>query len=313
MSQNRRQSAIRRAQQQRGTAIVIAALLLVLLVIGCVRAISGRGGTPSDALTANPTPTVNPERYDGAAEDVPADQGDDADEGAAMTDDELADEQTVDQPNTADKALKKLPIIYRKKDEEKRICITIDDCFDAKYVRAVVALAEKYDADLTFFPKGSTIKENADLWKELYEKGYEIENHSYYHANVSGLDDEKLRKTIVYSEMALNEALGVNYHMRLFRCPTGDGMKDPRLHKLLGELGYEAVASWGLSGTQDAQKTLKQVRPGQLVLFHATEKDYERLKVVIPALAKKGYEMVSVNTLYGKGANEVTELDTYDH
>ena len=105
----------------------------------------------------------------------------------------------------------------------------------------------------------------------------------------------------------LNEVLGVNYQMRIFRCPTGDGQNSKRLHKLLRELGYDAVASWGLSGTRKAAETVRLTKPGQILLFHATAKDYARLKVVIPALAKK-YKLVSINTLYGKDKNPVAEL-----
>lgn len=203
-----------------------------------------------------------------------------------------------------------LPVIYRKKDEKKMVAITIDDCFQVDIVKDIIKLAEKHGADLTFFPKGNTIEKNADLWKTIYERGYEIENHSYLHTNVSKLDEEKLRYTIEESGNALNRALGVNYHMRLFRCPTGDGMRDPRLHAILKELGYQGVASWGLSGTRKASETIRLTQGGQILLFHSTKNDYARLQKVIPGLIQRGFKLVSINELYDKGPNEVTPLDT---
>ena len=315
MNRNRRyESRLAKARQQRNMLYAAIALLALLIIGLVVRAIVSRPpADPQSASTAQVQVTKEAEPI--------------TDEGSAVTDDAEAEalalateESAVENTDTDQKVASakektgpnKLPIIWRKKDETKRIAVTIDDCFSADNMRAIMRLAEEYNADLTFFPKGETIKRNADLWREIYEKGYEIANHTYHHSNVSDLDEDKLRKTITMSEEALNEVLGVNYHMTLFRCPTGDGMRESKLHKVLTELGYQAVASWDNSGTRDAQTVLKNAKPGQLILFHATNKDVERLKVVIPGLAQAGYEMVSVNTLYGKSPNKVTPLDTYD-
>ncbi len=205
--------------------------------------------------------------------------------------------------------VKLLPVISRKKNAGKRIAITVDDCFQTANVRKIIGLAEEYGIKLTFFPKGSEIKKNVELWQEIYQKGFEIENHSYGHEDVAKLKDKKLLGTVTKHENALNRALGVNYHMSYFRCPGGSGEKDPRLHAILRERGYKGVAHWSLSGTRKASETIRMAQDGDIILFHSLEKDVNRLKKVIPALLEKGYELVTVNELYGNEPNQTTPLE----
>ena len=41
---------------------------------------------------------------------------------------------------------------------QKRIAITIDDCYDIDHVRAAIELCEKYGIPITFFPIGNALK-----------------------------------------------------------------------------------------------------------------------------------------------------------
>lgn len=302
----------RAVKAHRARLPIIIILLLALLcglvfgIRGCMRDESSMPDVTRVAEDAKQQQTA--EQANQAVESPESAQSESGGEGISQSESLAVQPTATKKPSgTSAPKVKLLPIIYRKADAKDMIAITIDDCFDADIMRKIIKLAEDNKADLTFFPKGNTIVGNADLWREIYEKGYEIENHTHTHTNVSKLSEANLKKNIQDANDALNEVLGINYHMRLFRCPTGDGMRSAKLHRVLRELNYEAVASWGLSGTQKADKTIRQARPGQLILFHATAEDYQRLREVLPALAKK-YKLVSVNTLYGKGPNEVTEL-----
>ncbi len=206
--------------------------------------------------------------------------------------------------------VKALPVIYRAKNPGKKVAITVDDCFSPENTRAILNLAEKYEIKLTFFPIGRIVKRDPQLWRDILEKGHEIENHSYHHSNILNMTDEELYNTIVWQNEVMNEVLGVNYHMRYFRPMGGNGTKTKRLHKVLGDLGYAAVASWGLSGNRPAEDTIRLTEAGQILLFHATDTDLSRLKKVIPGLLDKGFKLVTINELYGKEPNLVAPADT---
>ncbi len=206
------------------------------------------------------------------------------------------------------KDVRMLPILSYRKESSDKVAITIDDCFQFENIREILDLADRYGAKLTFFPIGYQIKKQPDLWQEILDRGHEIENHSFHHMNISYLTDEQLYRTIAMDEREMNKTLGVNYKMKYFRPKGGAGLKEPRLSKVLRELGYQAIASWGLSGSQDVNKFLRKCNGGHVVLFHTTDKDLAKLRKVIPALHKKGLKMVTLNEMYGKPANEITPL-----
>lgn len=201
-----------------------------------------------------------------------------------------------------------LPILSRSKKEsaKNKIAITVDDCNSAQNVRAIMDLAEQYGAHLTFFPLGQNVKKNPDLWREVYERGFEIENHSYTHPKMSEISRAAARNEIVSQSEAVNAALGGEYEMHFFRPPEGNSMKAEWLHEMLDELGYRALASWSLSGTQNSSNVLKALSSGKIVLFHATDKDVARLEKVIPGAIEQGFELVTVNELYDQEANVLT-------
>ena len=64
--------------------------------------------------------------------------------------------------------------------EEQKIAVTIDDCYHAEDVRAVLDILQANDVRATFFPIGKALKyEDAALWQEVVASGCEIGNHSW--------------------------------------------------------------------------------------------------------------------------------------
>ena len=61
--------------------------------------------------------------------------------------------------------------------EEKRLCITVDDCADSEMIRAIFELSRKEAIPLTFFTNGYTLKdEDRELWLSIAESDCEIGN-----------------------------------------------------------------------------------------------------------------------------------------
>ena len=149
-------------------------------------------------------------------------------------------------------------------------------------MQRILDLADEYGAKLTFFPIGYQIPKQPGIWKEILDRGHEIENHSYHHLLVGSLTDEELYKTITMEERALNEVLGVNYKMKYFRPRGGSARNDPRLSMILHDLGYQAIASWGLSGGQDVHKLIRKSNGGHVVLFHTTDERLEKADEIHP-------------------------------
>jgi hypothetical protein len=81
----------------------------------------------------------------------------------------------------------------------------------------------------------------------------------------------------------------------------------------LAELGYPVI-QWDVDGEREeehnapyvlAKNALAQVRPGSIILLHANavpQKSFEILERLLPALRKRGYELVTVSELLRLGA-----------
>ena len=88
-----------------------------------------------------------------------------------------------------------LDITYRfGSREEQKIAVTIDDCYHAEDVRAVLDILQANDVRATFFPIGKALKyKDAALWQEVVASGCEIGNHSWGHTYLTKLSRQKIK------------------------------------------------------------------------------------------------------------------------
>lgn len=209
-----------------------------------------------------------------------------------------------------------LPVVYKANTEQKRIAITVDDCYQTENLREIVGLAESNGAKLTLFPVGENIGRTgmADILKRcVFDLGFEIENHTWSHARVFRLPEDEMAAEIWKQSRALNLALGVDYRQHLFRLMGGDGATDERVHNYLKQLGYMGIAEWSLSGSDAKLQTIENsLAPGMVYLFHTTDADTKKLREFIPWVRAQGYEMVTMNALFGVSENTWSELTDAD-
>ena len=168
-----------------------------------------------------------------------------------------------------------LDITYRfGSREEQKIAVTIDDCYHAEDVRAVLDILQANDVRATFFPIGKALKyEDAALWQEVVASGCEIGNHSWGHTYLTKLSRQKIK----FPPM---------------------GKTNQKVEESVAAVGYLAVVKWDVSET-DPVKALAAVQNGSILLFHARKKDAKCLSVLIPQLVAEGYQLVTVSELLG--------------
>ena len=201
-----------------------------------------------------------------------------------------------------------LPVLRNNESmKEKKVAITIDDLTVPANLDAILDLCETYGFRITLFALGKNASINSSQLKRAYRMGCEIGNHTYDHTFTYSPDDAGLIKEMRDTEVAVNNALGFAYHMKLWRCPGGNGSYDPRLHNMLYEEGYEAVVFWNVSA-RDMKTVKKQVTPGSILLYHTKDSDVKFLRQLIPALYNAGYTSVTVGELMGYSDEQVSEL-----
>ena len=122
---------------------------------------------------------------------------------------------------------------------EKFIYLTIDDG-PSKLTRKYLDIFEEKGVRATFFVVGSKAKQYPDRIRDMYEGGHCIANHSYTH-NYDRLyqSASAFRSELERCEKAINEILGTEYGMKVFRFPGGSGYKNAYKYKSeVKKLGY---------------------------------------------------------------------------
>ena len=102
----------------------------------------------------------------------------------------------------------------------------------------------------------------------------------------------------------------MNYHCHFLRPRGGDARGDQRMQMYAKQLGYYGIAHWSASGSANNTKIAKALEPGAIYLFHTTDKDLEKLLKFIPGVVEQGYQLVTLNEMFGYPANETSELTT---
>ena len=316
--------ARQQAARQRRLLLIIGGAT-ILVVVALVLLFIPKGGTPDRAVetvASQPSPTQTPQEAPQVAEGEPL-----AAEGEPLvraTPTPAPDSQA--QGNTVSFAslravTRPTPtapgygLVFSEADtEEKIIAITVDDCFQAENLQQIVDAAINVGGKLTIFPIGKNVlkKKQSQVLKYAWEHGFELENHTFTHNGLYKCSDEEVAQEIYMQQLALSHILGVEYQCHFLRPKGGDARRDQRMQKYAEQIGYYGIAHWSCAGSTSTMKEIaKALHPGAIYLFHTTTKnDLEKLVQFIPYAAEKGYQLVTLNEMFGYPDNETSPLTT---
>lgn len=154
---------------------------------------------------------------------------------------------------------------------------------------------KKYDAKATFFCVGENVTRFPNIYNDILQQGHSTANHTFNHMNGWKTDDhiyiENIEKASIYIDS------------KLFRPPYGL-IKRSQTKKLQQKHPDWKIIMWSvLSGDFDrelspekcVENVISNIRPGSIVLFHDSEKAWERMNYALPKVLefckKQGWEM----------------------
>ena len=197
--------------------------------------------------------------------------------------------------------------VYHKiesKQNDKRIALTFDDGPHPRMTREILSILEEYDVPATFFVIGQNAVNYPDTMKLLVESGCEIGNHTYSHESFKNMSPYEMREQFRKCTEILREDFSVE--PTLIRPPQGVCAEG--VYRTAQEMDYDIIL-WSIdtrdwahtSATDIAQNILRNARGGDIILMH----DYiagqsgtcEALRIIIPELLSRGYELVTVSEL----------------
>ena len=193
---------------------------------------------------------------------------------------------------------KKTGALYRKIDTKKKmVALTYDDG-PSNHTNTILKVLKKHDSVATFFEVGNRIASYRSVVKKIDKMGCEIGNHTYEHKILSGCNRTQIRKQIDQTNNALKKVIGKK--TIITRPPGGSH------NKTIDGIINTPVILWSVdtldwknrNASSVKSAVLKNVKDGDIVLMHDLyESTADASKKIIPALVKRGYQLVTVSEL----------------
>lgn len=197
-------------------------------------------------------------------------------------------------------------VVWEVRSTRKQVALTFDDGPSPTFTGQILDLLKIYDAKATFFVIGKRAEEYPEELRRQFKEGHEIGNHTYEHREVNKLSVTELQAELIRAQYAIQKV--VPAEIRLFR-PTS-GYYDEKVVEAARAMNYSVIIwTWGQDtrdwtnqkGWKIAQKVIRSVKPGDIILFHDQGGDrsntVEALRIILPALSAKGYSFITVSEL----------------
>ncbi|MDO4633973.1 MAG: polysaccharide deacetylase family protein [Eubacteriales bacterium] len=195
------------------------------------------------------------------------------------------------------------------------VALTFDDG-PGPYTDRLLNCLEKNGGVATFFMVGSSVPSYKSTVRRMVKLGCELGNHSYDHPAFSGLSDASIQSQVSRTNNNIFSAAG--QYPTVFRLPYGDGAHSSRV---LSQLGLPSIfwsidtRDWANKGNPQhtVNEVLNNVKSGDIVLMHDIHySTVQAAETIIPALVKRGYQLVTVSDLAKyKGKTSLHKGTTY--
>jgi len=185
---------------------------------------------------------------------------------------------------------------------KKEIYLTFDDGPTPQVTSFVLNTLKKHQAKATFFCIGKNIEKHPDLFNQIIAEGHAVANHTQNHDNGWKTNDSTYIESVTSCQQIISNlsSFNLNDRPKLFRPPYGK-IKRSQIKKL-NKKGYKILMWTVLSGDFDSKiskekclnNAIKKTKKGDIVVFHDSEKAFEKLKYTLPKVleyfSKKEFE-----------------------
>lgn len=170
-------------------------------------------------------------------------------------------------------------LIWKINTTSKEIYLTFDDGPHPEITPWVLDQLKAYDAQATFFCVGQNVERYPDVFERIKEEGHLTGNHTYDHSN-----GWKTKNHHYLASIKRCDNLFGAFH---FRPPYGKIKRSQikhisKRHQIVMWTVLSGDFDRSLTGKQVSFNTIQHTKEGSIVVFHDSEKAFERLKVALP-------------------------------
>jgi len=186
--------------------------------------------------------------------------------------------------------------------KEKILYLTFDDGPHPEITPFVLKELKKYNALATFFCIGKNVLAYADIYKQVLGEGHTVGNHTQNHLNGWKTPNDAYMKDI---------AEAANYiDSNLFRPPYGRitlfqaknlpaAMKGRKAKIIMWDV-LSADFDEDITAEQSLQFVIFRSSPGSIIVFHDSEKAFQKLNYVLPKIlhhfSERGFSFLALET-----------------
>jgi peptidoglycan-N-acetylglucosamine deacetylase len=199
-----------------------------------------------------------------------------------------------------------LDVLFEQANAGPRVALSFDDSPHPTLTPRILDVLAEYGAHATFFMIGEHVAGNEEIMRRLVDEGHELGNHMMSDVPSARLPAAEFERQLLQT----HEVLARFGPVRWFR--PGHTWFNRRMLDQLHRHGYRcAMASTyaleflPVPAPYAARHILLNVRPGGVIVLHDGAADRERtvavLQRVLPALRRRGYQVVTVSELAATG------------
>lgn len=185
--------------------------------------------------------------------------------------------------------------------EKKVVAFACNVYEGSQQINEMINVLENKKVKMSFFLGGVWVNKNRELVKNIYDKGYDLQNHGYYHKRPSTLNKQSNIKEVRETEELIYKITG--HKTKLFEPPYGD--YDENTLSILSSLNYKVI-TWSIDTIdwrEDASREVimnrikKKLHPGAIILIHPKSVTANVIDEMIEYIRGQGYEIITVNEI----------------
>ncbi len=190
--------------------------------------------------------------------------------------------------------------IYSVERDDNKIALTFDCAWNDDDIDSILDTLDKHNCKATFFVLGSWAEKYGDSLKKISERGHEIGNHSYNHADYTKMGAADIQSDLEKADKIIAQITGNTPY--LMRAPSG-GYNNTVV--TAAESMGKTYIQWSVDGIDYGEaraediyaRSTQKTQAGDIILLHnGTKHTAEVLSAILDTLGKN-YEFVTVSDL----------------
>jgi peptidoglycan-N-acetylglucosamine deacetylase len=195
-------------------------------------------------------------------------------------------------------------LVWRVPTAEKVLYLSFDDGPHPVATPFVLDELGKHGAKGTFFCIGKNVETYPDIYRRILLEGHRVGNHTQDHLNGWKVDGMRYVENIRVAAQRIDSDLFRPPYGRIGALQSSVLRSAPFNYHIIMWDVLSADFDRALTGERCARNVIRNGRPGSIVVFHDSEKAFERLREALPAVLNefgaRGYRFEVIRPEIGK-------------